>query len=108
RSRDPVARGVQVSAINAVVAAVHAASPTPAPVTVPGSGIFQSSILLSLLIWAPVLVAFVIAVLPNPRGRFDTLMKQIAFFTNIGMLFILWIAYNQFQSFLSTVQFEEK
>jgi NADH-quinone oxidoreductase subunit M len=46
--------------------------------------------------------------LPNPRGRFDTLMKQIAFFTNIGLLFILWIAYNQFQNFLSTVQYEEK
>jgi NADH-quinone oxidoreductase subunit M len=96
-----------VIAMNVAVAAVLTASPTPAPVTVPGSGIFQSSLLLSLLIWAPVLVAVVIAVLPNPRGRFDTLMKQIAFFTNIGLLFILWIAYNQFQSFLGTVQFEE-
>jgi NADH-quinone oxidoreductase subunit M len=53
-------------------------------------------------------VAAFIAVLPNPRGRFDTLMKQIAFFTNIGLLFVLWIAYNQFQNFLSTVQYEEK
>ena len=35
-------------------------------------------------------------------------MKQIAFFTNIGLLFILWIAYNQFENFLSTVQYEEK
>jgi NADH-quinone oxidoreductase subunit M len=77
-------------------------------VTVPGAGIFQSSLLLSLLVWTPVLVAGVIAVLPNPRGRFDTLMKQIAFFTNIGLLFILWVAYNQFQNFLSTVQYEEK
>ena len=95
-----------ISASELVTAAL-AASPTPAPVTVPGSGIFQSSLLLSLLIWAPVLVAVVIAVLPNPRGRFDTLMKQIAFFTNIGMLFVLWIAYNQFENFLSTVQYEE-
>jgi NADH-quinone oxidoreductase subunit M len=94
-------------AVNAVVAAVNAASPTPLPVSVPGSGIFQSSLLLSLMVWAPVLVAVFIAVLPNPRGRFDTLMKQIAFFTNIGLLFILWVAYNQFQPFLSTVQFEE-
>jgi len=59
-------------------------------------------------VWAPVLVAGVIAVLPNLRGRFDVLMKQIAFFTNIGLLFILWVAYNQFENFLSTVQFEEK
>ena len=94
--------------ISIVVAAVHAASPTPLPVTVPGSGIFQSSLLLSIVVWAPVLIAGVIAVLPNPRGRFDQLMKQIAFFTNVGLLFLLWIAYNQFQPFLSTVQFEEK
>jgi proton-translocating NADH-quinone oxidoreductase chain M len=93
--------------VNAVVAAVITATPTPAPISVPGSGIFQSSLLLSLLVWAPVLVAVVIAVLPNPRGRFDSLMKQIAFFTNVALLFILWIAYNQFQNFLSTPQFEE-
>ena len=94
--------------LNVVVAAVHAASPTPAPVTVPGSGIFQSSLLLSVLVWAPVLVAGFIAVLPSPRGRFDVLMKQIALGTNIGLVFLLWIAYNQFQNFLSSVQFEEK
>jgi NADH-quinone oxidoreductase subunit M len=97
-----------VSLLNVVVSAVHDASPSPLPVTVPGAGIFQSSLLLSIMVWAPVLVAVTIAVLPNPRGRFDMLMKQIAFFTNIGLLFILWVAYNQFQSFLSTVQFEEK
>ena len=93
--------------MNVVVAAVHAASPTPSPVTVPGAGIFNSSLLLSILVWTPVLVAGVIAVLPNPRGRYDTLMKQIAFFTNVGMLFILWVAYNQFQNFLGPVQYEE-
>jgi len=43
--------------ISIVVAAVHAASPTPLPVTVPGSGIFQSSLLLSIVVWAPVLVS---------------------------------------------------
>ncbi|HEY2599453.1 MAG TPA: NADH-quinone oxidoreductase subunit M [Candidatus Dormibacteraeota bacterium] len=94
--------------MNAVVAAITATpTPTPVPISVPGSGIFQSSLLLSLLVFAPVLVAVMIAVLPNPRGHFDMLMKQIAFFTNIGLLFVLWIAYNQFQSFLGTMQFEE-
>ena len=97
--------------MNIVVAAVNQVSPSPAPsnlpVTVPGAGIFQSSLLLSLMVWTPVLVAAVIAILPNPRGRFDTLMRQIAFFTNLGLLFILWVAYNQFENFLSTVQFEE-
>jgi NADH-quinone oxidoreductase subunit M len=91
-----------------VAAAIQAASPTPAPVTVGGTGIFNSSLLLSIMVWAPVAVACIIAVLPNPRGRYDGLMKQIAFFTNLGLLFILWVAYNQFENFLPTVQFEEK
>jgi proton-translocating NADH-quinone oxidoreductase chain M len=92
-----------------VVAGIHAASPTPSPLPlpVPGAGIFNSSLLLSILVWVPVAVAGVIAVLPNPRGRYDMLMKQIAFFTNLGLLFILWVAYNQFENLLSTVQFEE-
>ena len=90
-----------------VAAAIQAASPTPAPISVPGSGIFQSSLLLSIMVWTPVVVAAAIAVLPNPRGRYDTLIKQIAFFTNVGLLFILWVAYNQFENFLSTLQFEE-
>ncbi len=91
-----------------VASAIHAASPTPSPVTVAGAGIFSSSLLLSLMIWVPVLVAAAIAVLPNPRGRFDQLMKQIAFFANLGLLFVLFVAYNQFQNFLPSLQYEEK
>ena len=82
-------------------------SPTPAP-SVPGAGIFSTSLLLSLTVWVPVVVAVALATMPNPRGRYDTLMKQIAFFTNLGLMFVLGIAYNQFQSFLPTVQYEEK
>jgi NADH-quinone oxidoreductase subunit M len=81
---------------------------SPTPATVPGSGIFSSSLLLSIMVWTPVVVAAGIAVLPNPRGRYDQLMKQIAFFTNLGLLFVLWVAYNQFLNYLPTVQFEEK
>ena len=73
-----------------------------------GAGIFQSAFLLSLLIWLPVLVAVGLASMPNPRGRYDTLIKQIAFFANLATMFILFIAYNQFESFLPTVQYEEK
>jgi proton-translocating NADH-quinone oxidoreductase chain M len=87
--------------------AIFTASPSPTP-TVPGAGIFSSSLLLSLTVWVPVAVAVAIASMPNPRGRYDTLMKQIAFFTNLGLMFILGIAYNQFQSFLPTLQYEEK
>ena len=76
--------------------------------SLPVSGIFTSHFLLSLLIWVPVVVAVSIAFMPNPRGRYDTLIKQIAFFTNLGLMVLLFIAYNQFENFLPTVQYEEK
>ena len=82
--------------------------PSPSPVAVPGANLFSSPILMSLMIWVPVLFALVIATLPNPRGRYDVLFKQIAFFTMLGLLFILFIAYSQFQNFLPTMQYEEK
>ncbi|GAC1472858.1 MAG: NADH-quinone oxidoreductase subunit M [Candidatus Dormibacteraceae bacterium] len=81
--------------------------PSPPPAPVPGANIFSSPLLLSVLVWVPVIMALAIATMPNPRGRFDTLMKQIAFFTNVVLVFLLWIAYNQFESFLSTPQFAE-
>ncbi len=83
-------------------------NPSPSPAGVPGANIFSSPVLLSLTIWVPVIVAVAIAVMPNPRGRYDLLMKQIAFFCNLGLVFVLFIAYNQFESFLPTVQYEEK
>ena len=72
------------------------------------AGIFSSAFLLSLLVWVPAAVAVAIGIIPNPRGRYDTLMKQIAFFTLLSTMFILFIAYNQFESFLPTMQYEEK
>ncbi|HEV3101621.1 MAG TPA: NADH-quinone oxidoreductase subunit M [Candidatus Dormibacteraeota bacterium] len=89
-----------------ILAGIAAASPSP--VGVPGAGIFTSPLILSLTIWVPVAVAISMHAFPNPRGRYDTLMKQIAFFTNLGILFVLFVAYNQFQSFLPTMQYEEK
>jgi len=85
---------------------IFIASPTPLPA--PGAGIFTSPFLLSLMIWVPVVVATSIAFMPNPRGRYDTLIKQIAFFTNLALMVLLFIAYNQFENFLPTVQYEEK
>jgi NADH-quinone oxidoreductase subunit M len=84
------------------------ATPAPTPVAVPGAGIFSSPILLSLLVWVPVVMAVAIASMPNPRGRYDVLMKQLAFFTVLGLVFVLFIAYNQFENFLPTMQYEEK
>src|SRR5205807_1677190 len=83
-------------------ASAGAASPTPA--VIPGAGLFTASYLLSICIWVPVVVAVVIGLMPNPRGRYDTVIKQIAFFTNLGIMFVLFIAYNQFQAFLPNVQ----
>src|SRR5690349_13622324 len=88
------------------LSAIHTA--TPSPVGVPGAGIFSSPVLLSLMVWVPVIVALAIAVMPNPRGRYNVLIKQIAFFTNLGLAFVLFIAYNQFENFLPTMQYEEK
>jgi len=81
--------------------------PAPTPSTVPGANIFTSAFILSIGIWGPVVMAFVIGVMPNPRGRYDTLIKQVAFFTNLVVLFILFVAYNQFQNFLPSLQYEE-
>ena len=89
-----------------MLAAIAAATPTPAGV--PGAGIFTSPLILSLTIWVPVVVAIVMNTFPNPRGRYDTLMKQIAFFTNLGIFFVLFIAYHLFETFLPTLQYEEK
>ncbi len=83
-------------------------SPSPSAGAVPGAGIFSSPLLLSLAVWVPVAVAIVIAVMPNPRGRYDVLIKQIAFFTNFILFLILLIAYSQFETFLPTMQYEEK
>jgi NADH-quinone oxidoreductase subunit M len=92
--------------IRELIATIGMASPSP--VGVPGAGLFQSPILLSLLVWVPAGAALVISVLPNPRQRNDVVIKQIAFFTNLGLCFVLFIAYNQFASYLPTMQFEEK
>ena len=88
--------------------AIFTATPSPTPTVVPGANIFSSPVLLSLMVWVPVISAAAIASMPNPRGRYDVLMKQIAFFTNLGLLFVLFIAYNQFENFLPTMQYEEK
>jgi NADH-quinone oxidoreductase subunit M len=91
-----------------ILSSIAAATPSPTPVTALGAGVFTSSLLMSLMIWVPVAVATIMAVLPNPRGRYDTLFKQIAFFTNLGLTMVLFIAYSQFETFLPTVQYEEK
>ena len=81
---------------------------SPSPVGVPGANLFSSPFLLSLMVWVPVIVAIAIVLMPNPRRRYDVLVKQMAFFTNLGLLFVLFVAYSQFENFLPTMQYEEK
>lgn len=82
-------------------------SPSPTPISPFGPTIIHSNFLLSTLIWLPVVVAIVIALMPNPRGRFDRLMLQIAFWTNAFLLFLCLIAYTQANLFSSAPQYEE-
>ena len=84
---------------------VHA-SPTPPPA--PGAGLFPSPFLLSLFIWVPVAIVLALALIPNPRGRYDQLIKQVAFFTMFGVLGLMFISYNQFLNYLPTMQYEER
>ena len=89
---------------------IHATAipvPSPTPQPLPGAGLVTQSFLLSLLIWGPVAMALALAIFPNPRGRNDVLFKQIAFFTNLMLLFVAYIGYNQFTLQLGTVPYEE-
>jgi len=92
-----------------MLAALHSlATATPSPAPIPGAGLFTASYLLSICIWTPALVAVLITLMPNPRGRYDSVIRNIAFFTNLMLMFVMFIAYNQFESFLPNVQYEEK
>ena len=88
-----------------------AAIPTPAatPVAPFGANVIGFSFLLSLLIWGPVLMAVVTAIVPEPRTGQRRTFLGIAFWTNVAALFVIAvIAYPQFQSFTSGLQFEER
>jgi NADH-quinone oxidoreductase subunit M len=96
------------SSVAPLPSASPAASPTPAPSQF-GAGVVTFSFLLSLLIWAPVVMAFVIAIFPRgPRGRFLRWPLGFAFWTMLLGLFLALVAYSQFQSFTSGLQFEER
>ena len=82
-------------------------SPSPSPFSPFGPTIIHFNFLLSTLVWAPVVAAVVIATLPNPRGRFDRTILQIAFWTNAALAFLSLVSYNQANLFSSGAQYEE-
>ena len=82
-------------------------SPSPSPVSPFGPTIIHFNFLLSTLIWVPIIAAVLIASLPNPRGRYDRTIFQIAFWTNAFLLFLTLVAYGQANLFSSAPQYEE-
>lgn len=82
-------------------------SPSPTPISPFGPTLIHFNFLLSTMIWLPVVMAVVIALLPNPRGRHDRTLLQIAFWTNAGLAFLALVAYNQSNLFSPAFQYEE-
>jgi proton-translocating NADH-quinone oxidoreductase chain M len=82
-------------------------SPSPSPISPFGPTIIHFNFLLSTLVWAPVVVALVIATLPNQRGRHDRVILQVAFWANAFLAFLCLVTYNQANLFSSASQYEE-
>jgi NADH-quinone oxidoreductase subunit M len=82
-------------------------SPSPTPATF-GANVVGFSFLLSLLVWGPALMAVVVALAPNPRGRYERWFLGFAFWTSAAVLALTLIGYQQFQVFTTGVQFEER
>ena len=80
------------------------ASPTPATF---GANVIGFSFLLSLLVWGPVVMAAVTAILPEPRPGQGRWYLGVAFWTNALALALMVIGYSQFQAYTSGLQFEE-
>lgn len=66
------------------------------------------SFLLSTVIWAPVIVAAAMAVIPDPRHRWGRHYRLAAFWAQMLVLLLTLAAYAQYQTFSSTLQFEER
>ncbi|HEY4026693.1 MAG TPA: NADH-quinone oxidoreductase subunit M [Candidatus Dormibacteraeota bacterium] len=87
-----------------------AVAPSPSPSAAPatfGANVIGFSFLLSVLVWAPVVMAFVVAILPEPRPGQGRWFLGCAFWTNALSLLLMIIGYTQFQTYTSGLQFEE-
>ena len=84
---------------------IPSASPTPISF---GANVIGFSFLLSLVVWAPAVMAVVTAIVPEPRTGQRRTFLGIAFWTNAAILALVIIGYSQFQAFTTGLQFEEK
>jgi proton-translocating NADH-quinone oxidoreductase chain M len=82
-------------------------SPSPSPISPFGPTIIHFNFLLSTLVWTPIVVGVLVAVMPNPRGRYDRTIHQIAFWTCASLLFLCLVAYGSASLFSSAPAFEE-
>ncbi|HEY8812683.1 MAG TPA: hypothetical protein VIO86_09360, partial [Candidatus Dormibacteraeota bacterium] len=101
----PTPTAIPTSIATAVATALP--SPSPSPISPFGPTIIHFNFLLSTLIWAPIIVAVLIAVMPNPRGRYDRTIYQTAFWTCTGLLFLTVVAYGTASLFSSAPVYEE-
>src|ERR1700704_5052967 len=91
----------------AIATALASPSPSPSPISPFGPSLIHFNFLLSTLIWAPIVMAVLIALLPNPRGRYDRTIRQTAFWTCAGLLFLTLVMYGTASLFSSAPVFEE-
>ena len=91
----------------AIATALASPSPSPSPISPFGPTLIHFNFLLSTLIWAPIVVAVLIALIPNPRGRYDRTIRQTAFWTSAGLLFLTLVMYGTASLFSSAPVFEE-
>ncbi len=82
-------------------------SPSPTPQAF-GSNLISVAFFCSTTIWAPAILAILVATLPNPRGRNDAAFRWIALWTMVGLLVVNLLTYSNFQTFGSALQYEEK
>lgn len=89
--------------------AVPPTSPSVSPTPVQfGANVFTQSFILSVLVWAPLAAAIVLAFVPNPRGRFNSQFRVATFSILAGHAALALLGYVQFQFYAPGVQFEEK
>src|SRR5919201_641773 len=97
-------------ALAPVLAAVQpggAPSPSPTPVSPFPAINFPYWWLLSATIWGPVLLALVMAFIPEVRRRDLRLFYGFAFWTTVGIFLLTLFAYNQANQFVPGLQYEE-
>ncbi|HEY8811271.1 MAG TPA: NADH-quinone oxidoreductase subunit M [Candidatus Dormibacteraeota bacterium] len=94
-------------AASPIPTALASPSPSPSPISPFGPTLIHFNFLLSTLVWAPIVVAVLIALMPNPRGRYDRTIRQTAFWTCASLLFLTLVMYGTASLFSSAPVFEE-